>query len=356
MVALVLVLGLLAAGCERSSIDVEGSPDEDSDGRVALLAAVSEFTDGERTPARYAALARDVERLAPRFNAQVAADAERHLVFLALGPLEAVADAEPAERLEALALTVWPAVLEHPVTEEEQRAGDPWAYTERLCAAPLAEQCKQVVPEMRPLVLSQQVWTRLRERMRAVLSTCDGCQDDEQYIALLARVEERERALLAALTEAASRVHPKNWPIAGDHADAWGEVPLLTIEANGGYGLKGLLLRPDGGASVEDRIRALAAARGEITTLGVWMPPGGDVGRLRAVAAHAAAAGFERLALQARVGRYPYPPRAYVLEIGNKSRHGRKRARVGLRDQDSIQLLVSVLEATAAEGKPLPAL
>lgn len=334
--ALCLALAIsLAAGCERNQIEV--TPASANEGREALIEAVTAFSSGDRSPSAYREMALTIERLLPTLNAQVEAEAERHLVFLALDPLSNHSDKSYQEQLEALALTVWPTALEASPTPEE----DAWEYTQRLCAKHLAPDCKQIVPEYRAQVLSQVVWSRLKERARDALMSCDACEDDPQFANLVDRYEERERALFAEAGEATHRAHPKHWPIAGDHANPWQEAPLVTMNGDGVASLAGEKLAAGTWST------AFAEGRGDADTLGVWMPPSSTVGRLRLLAGDARKAGYAKLRLQVRAPEYPYELMAYDLEL-----KPRQRVAGSLRDQDSIQLFVSDLDAKRAKAGP----
>lgn len=316
-------------------------------GQEELVAAIDRYAHGARTPAEYRALAVEVERVSPRFNAPVAGEAARNLTFLALDPLDAHFDQPPAAQLEALALTVWPTALGEPPAAGE----DAWAYTERLCAGPLSDFCKQIVPEHRALMLSQLVWSRLRERARAAMQECAECQVNPRYSDAIARFEQRDAELSARAGEVARRAHPKHWPIAGAHAAPWSGPPVVTLrgdgtarlEADAATGIEARELPPAGWS------KALVPARAAGDTLGVWIGPGGNLGRLRGLAEAARTAGFRQLAIQARAPQFPYELREYRVALA-------RRGTVPLRDADSIQLMISALDHGLAAGEAVPAL
>ncbi|HWN69532.1 MAG TPA: hypothetical protein VNM90_17945, partial [Haliangium sp.] len=355
-----------------------------------LLAAVDRFAKSSRTAADYRALAGDVERLRPHFNQVVAGEAERNLVFLALEPLDAHYDAAPEEQLEALALTVWPTALgESPMPGE-----DAWTYSERLCAGPLSENCKQIVPEHRALILSQLVWARLRERARNALHECKGCVGDERYSDAVSRYEARDGELSARAGEIKRRAHPKHWPIAGEHAAPWSRPPVVTVRGDGTARLEARPAGDDARAQVQDpksqgsdarpaveagvndaassgassdagpEVRpepgplelppggwsqALAQVRNGSDTLGVWIGPGTDLGRLRLLGEAARTAGFRQIAIQTRAPQYPYELREYRVALA-------RRSTIPLRNVDSVQLLISALDNGLASGVAIPAL
>jgi hypothetical protein len=336
---LLALLALLASGCERERIEVTAMAGPHSYGREDLVAAVDRFAHSSRTPSDYHAMAVEIERMTPQFNALVAAEAERNLVFLALEPLDAYHGATPDAQLLALALTVWPTALGHAPAPNE----DAWSYTRRLCSEPLARECKQVVAEYRATVLSQLVWSRLKERARLALNACEECVDEPRYAEAVARFEERDSELTARAGEIARRSHPRHWPIAGEHAADWSKPPLVTLRADGTAQLDEHNLSPGSWSE------ALAAVRGDGDTLGVWIGPTSDLSRLRSLGQTARKAGFHQLALQTRTAQHPYELREYRVALA-------RRSTLPLRDGDSIQLLVNALDAALAAGQAIPAL
>jgi hypothetical protein len=347
LAAALCAIALLGSACERERIEVRDLAASHSYGQEQLLAAVDRFAQSQRTPADYRAMAAEVERLTPQFNAVVAGEASRNLAFLALEPLDAHFDAPPARQLEVLGLTVWPTAFGEPPAPGE----DAWAYSERLCAGPLSEQCKQIVPEHRALILSQLVWRHFKERARSTLHECEECESEPRYPAALTRFEQREGELSARAGEITRRAHPKHWPIAGEHASPWSLPPVVTVRDDGTARLEatpesGLEPRelPAGGWD-----KALAEVRNGGETLGVWIGPGGDLGRLRLLGEAARTAGYRQLAIQARAPQFPYELREYRVALA-------RRSTVALRDRDSVQLLLSALDSGLASGQAMPAL
>lgn len=337
--ACLCLIALLASACERERIEVKAMAGEHSFAREDLVAAVDRFAHSPRTPSDYRALAVEIERMTPQFNAVVAAEAERNLVFLALEPLDAYYGAAPDAQLAALALTVWPTALGHAPAPNE----DAWSYTRRLCSEQLTKECKQVVPEHRAAILSQLVWNRFKERARVALSACAECDDEPRYAETVARFEARDSELTARAGEIARRAHPRHWPIAGEHAAAWSKPAVVTLRSDGTAQLAERDLAPGSWS------QALAAVRGDGDTLGVWVGPNTDLGRLRSLGQAAHTAGFHQLAIQARPAQHPYELREYRVALA-------RRSTLPLRDGDSVQLLVNALDAALAAGQALPAL
>lgn len=383
LAAALCLAALLGGACERERIDVRDLEASHSSGHEELLVAVDRFAKSSRTPADYRALAVEVERLAPHFNAVVAGEASRNLAFLALDPLEAHYDASPEQQLEALALTVWPTALgESPAPGE-----DAWTYSERLCAGPLSEHCKQIVPEHRPLILSQLVWSRFRERARSTLHECKECEVDTHYTDAVARFEQRDGELSARAGVVTRRAHPKHWPIAGAHASPWSRPPVVTMRGDGTARLEASPearagdkpeARTDARPEVKTEVKidveiddkpdapidarpeplelpaggwskTLAQVRNGSDTLGVWIGPGSDLGRLRLLGEAARTAGFRQIAIQTRAPQYPYELREYRVALA-------RRSTLPLRDVDSVQLLISALDNDLASGQAMPAL
>lgn len=335
----VCLVALLANACERERIEVTALASGHSYGREDLVAAVDRFAHSSRTPSDYHALAVEIERMTPQFNALVASEAERNLVFLALEPLDAYHGATPDAQLAALALTVWPTALGHAPAPNE----DAWSYTRRLCSDPLTKECKQVVPEYRATILSQLVWSRLKERARVALNACEECVDEPRYAEAVARFEERDSELTARAGDIARRAHPRHWPIAGEHAAEWSKPPVVTLRADGTAQLDERNLSPGSWSE------ALAAVRGDGDTLGVWIGPTNDLSRLRSLGQTARSAGFRQLAIQTRTAQHPYELREYRVALA-------RRSTLPLRDGDSVQLLVNALDAALAAGQAIPAL
>jgi hypothetical protein len=345
------VVALLGSACERERIEVRDLEASNGYGQTELLAAVERFAATARTPADYRVLAVEVERLTPQFNALVAGEASRNLAFLALEPLDAHFDAPPAQQLEILGLTVWPTAFGVSPAPGE----DAWTYSERMCAGPLSEKCKQIVPEHRGLVLSQLAWRHFKERARSALHECKACDGDPRYPESLARFEQRDTELGARAGTITPRAHPKHWPIAGANASPWSLPPVVTMRDDGTAGLDAQPEHETEGKSEPrelppgDWSKVLAQARDDNDTLGVWIGPNGDLGRLRHLGKAARAAGFRHIAIQARAPQYPYELREYRVALA-------RRSTLTLRDGDSVQLLISALDNGLGNSQVMPAL
>ncbi|ACY12669.1 hypothetical protein [Haliangium ochraceum] len=328
-----------SSGCDRDPIDVKSNSASVPYGRDELLAAVERFANGEHTPENYRVLAAEIERLQPRFNSEVAREAERNLVFLAIGPLEQYLDASPTEQLEALGLTVWPTALGYTPLPDE----DAWTYTERLCGGPLNGSCKQIVPEHRASILAQLALSRFKERARTALLECEDCGKDPHFSSTMGRFVSRADELLASSGIDARRAHPKLWPISGSKAEPWSQLRVLRLRPDGTATLEGEPVPP------EERVSMLKAQRDEAKALGLRAEPATPLARIRGAARDARAAGYSQLALQARVPEFPYELREYRVQLAEK-------ATLKLRDEDSLQLLINSIDAKLSAGTPPPVL
>lgn len=324
-----------ALGCEKEEISVAPSADKRAYGRDQLLTAVNGFAKSDRSPASYRTLATTIESLQPKFNELVQTEAERHLVVLALTPLEANLKEKPDARLHSLATTVWPTALKEAPKPDEA----PLAYAERVCGGPLALECQNVVPEYRALQLSAVVWDRLLERARAAIQECEACRSQPHYREVLSKYTRYERTVVDAAAASGDKGKPSRWPLAGENALPWSGAPLLELSDSGAHLFEGAAIEPG------DWTPVLTAARHDHEVLGVFVKGNGRVSDLRAVLTEAHKAGFTQVALQVRVRQYPYPLAEYRLETSP----GEQSVRV--RDIDTIQILVQGLDSIAATGQ-----
>lgn len=315
-------------------------------GRSELMTALDQYTAGERSPARFREFAVEIARIDSRFDDEVSADAERHLVFLASSLLEQRFDQPLDAQLDELAVTVWPTLLGIEPTAGETSA----AFARRICGGDLGLTCKHVVPEKRALMLTATVWRELEDRARDAVSECRTCRDDQSYTEAIARIDEREKDITARATLAEDSAHPKSWPTAGDHASPWSGAPLLAVSGNGKLTIGDQEVAPGG---LPRALRALAEAPEATPTsrvLGVYLLPGARVSDLRAIIRDAGAVGYSEIALQVRAADYPYPVREYRLAAAG----GKPSPRIRVRDTDSIQVLIQALDVTASNGTTSP--
>lgn len=317
-------------------MEVRATHSEDGFGRQEVLAAVERFAKSERSPVQYREMAVAIRELAPRFDEQVAEEAERNLVILALKILEARYEESMDAQLEALATTVWPTALELDVKLDPRPGESAAAYAERLCQKPLALECKEVVPEYRSLVLGALVWKRLSERARGIVEVCKPCRESGGFTEAARTYERHALDMSKQVRQAGGRSKPGHWPKAGDNAAPWpDDTPLVTMQSSGEAMLNKEPILPGTWGKV------LAKARKQGRVLGVHMKPGARVSDLRVLVGQAADAGFDQIALQVRTPDYPYEVAEYRIGTG-KNRDSRL---VRVRDVDTIQVLVQALDA-----------
>jgi hypothetical protein len=334
----VLAAALCAAACQQQQIDVVVKNEDLTGGygRQSLRVAVEKFRAAPTSPEAYRALAVEVERLRPAFNRDVSEEAERHLVFLALGPMSAQFDKPFEEQTRVLALTVWPTAL-----HVEPKSGEAaMAYLERACAGPLAAECKYVVPEYWPLILSARVWRRMKNRAREAYGECRPCAQEPSYAALLEEYDQHDSRLTQRANAEEDRAARDAWPEAGTNAASWSGAPVLDLVPDPPH-LAGEPIEGDW------RRRLRAAPRAEV--LGLHLKPRSEVRHLRDVLRAAAAAGYRTVALQARRREFPYPLTEYRLAT-----RGGTGKPIDIRDVDTIQFLVRTLDTAAARHGARP--
>ncbi len=208
MVRLLLVAALVVA-CHRP--DVPATVDDAAD-FSETHGDIDRYVAAGRTPAAFAELAGSLERARAAGDPRIAADAELRLLALAL-PLADGARSLPIEaEVERLALTVWPALLGAPLTE--QTRGDvtpridegPAAYVARLCAGELADACRGVRPSQRGVAIRAAAMRRAEVRMREALATCLRCgsQSESGWRELAWKWESLDRVAASQLREVVS--------------------------------------------------------------------------------------------------------------------------------------------------------
>jgi hypothetical protein len=327
-----------AVACGQDAVEVRAKDENNPAdyGQSELVAAANEVSAKPSSPAAYRVFAAKVEALKTQFSEAVAEEAERYLAFLALGPLESVAERSPAEQLEALALTVWPTAFGVP----PQQGETPGAYLERICGNDHATLCKHMVPDYWPVMLGSLVWTRLKERAHVAYDTCGQCTGDPGYTSALSKYDDGQARWTALAGESEEISHPKSWPVAGPHAQPWSDPPLLSRDLDGKTFYDGEELRTG------KCRRKVADRRGERTVLGVYVHPRDRVHTLHALLDDAAKAGYREVALLALAPKFPYAKREYRLAVGRRV----KGRRLRVRRSNTIQVLVQALDAAAASA------
>ncbi len=327
-----MLLALAACSKERMKV-VSQDPESTDYGLGELAAAVQTAGKARESEKAYAEFRLTVEALRPKFNQTVADQAERELVFMALGPLAAHASRSAPEQLEALALTVWPVALR----VEPNKGETAWKFIERACGKELATECKHVVPDFWPQALSALVWRRLKSRAREALGRCASCAVDETYTRAMERYNEQALRAITEWTKVEKRASPEQWPRAGDNAALWSQPVELALAADGRACIDG--------APIDEPWRdAIAGRRGAAEVLGVHLRSTDDVRTLRDVLRAASSAGYREIALVTRSGAYPWERREYRISAGKAGRG------LTVRDADTIQVLVRALDVASQDG------
>jgi hypothetical protein len=327
----------LLFACSREPIKVEDGKGSDF-GLAELNQAVVVAGKDRDSPQAFRILAETVEKLRPQFNQPVSDLAERKLVFLAAYPIAAEQHRPPEERINALALTVWPTALKVlPAAEETSRE-----YLQRICNAELAPICLNVVPEQWSVVIGREVISRLRRRARDSYAECDACQHDATYRQVVDLYDDEHARGDAEYAAVRDEVSPSAWPVAAPHAAPWptNPPPLLVIRPGGEAWFRGVV------AEKEDWAHAIAQERHDSDGLAVHIWPSDRVALLRTVLDVANRAGYRFLSLEVRERHYPYLPREYRLAMGGKG------VRVQARDTDTIQVLVRFLDSAVSRTQP----
>jgi hypothetical protein len=141
---------------------------------------------------------------------------------------------------------------------------------------------------------------------------------------------------VAYVQPARQRSAVERWPVAGPGARPLPAGPTLELDDDGAIWVG------DESVSPTALVAFLAAARREAAsdTLRVHLTPAAPADRLRIAMAQARAAGFTRVALTARVPRYPWTLVAYLLDVD---------AALPVRDADPVQILARVLDVRSPQ-------
>jgi hypothetical protein len=339
------------AGCGEDRIEVH--PSESSDyNHGPLIAAVDKFVAAGRTPEAYAEMSRTVLALRPGMDRSVAQDAELKLMALALAPVQSVRARPMADQVQALALTVWPALLVPPIEADDLLSRrdakadamlpvsgeDARSYLIRLCGGPLSADCKQVVPELQGPIVVAVATRRATERARNAVADCVMCGADPGWHEAVRSWEELDRQTSAAVAESQRRGDPDNWPVAGNAAEPDSQLPEAEINETGEVVIGG---QHYGAAQ---RVSALRDLRGGGPALALHLRPETSLAQVRALLADVRKSGAPRVAVIARDTHYPWDRKIYWIGEGGSGR------RSNLRPTDSIQLLIHATDAIAGPG------
>jgi hypothetical protein len=345
---LALVVGALAgAACGQDQIEVR--PNQNGDyNHAALLGAVDKFVAAGRTPEAYAELSRAVLALRPGMDRSVAREAELKLLVLALAPVQSIQARPMPAQVDALATTVWPALLAPEIEADDlldrrdpraaewlpQPREDARGYLIRICGGPLSSDCRRVVPEFQGSIVAAVATRRATERVRNAVAGCVMCGAEPGWQEAVRSWEALDRMTSAPRTDIARRADPDNWPVAGAAAESDPQLPEAEIDPTGEVVIGGQRY----GAG--DRVSALRDLRGASPAIALHLRPETSLAQVRAVLADVHKAGATRVAVVARGDRYPWQRKIYWIAGGTGYR-------AGLRPTDAIQLLLHATDVVA---------
>jgi hypothetical protein len=343
------VLVVLAA-CGEDKIEVRQGHSADYN-NGAMLVAVDKYVAAGRTPAAYAALSQTAFELRAGMDRAVARETELKLVALALAPVQAVHARPMTDQVDALALTVWPTLLAPALEADDlvfkrdpdaaamlpKPGEDASGYLLRLCGGPLASQCRHIVPELQGAVVASVATRRATERVRNAVADCVMCGVDAGWRDAVRAWESLDRVANASINDIARRADPDNWPVAGDAAEVDRSLPEAELDATGDIVIGGQHY----GAG--QRVSALRDLRGDSPTIALHLRPDMSLAQVRALLGDVRKAGATKVAVVARNARYPWDRRLYWIADGIGTR-------AGLRQTDSLQLLLHAVDALAHPG------
>lgn len=352
-VAFVVSVVAAVAACGRDTIAVNQNGTDDYK-HGALVAAVDKFVKANRTPEAYVELSQTISALRPHMDRTVGKEAELRMVVLALGPVQQQQTKSMRERIDALALTVWPTLLspeiaaDTPLLVRDPRAGelvpkpgeDPDQYIIRLCSEPLARQCKRVVPELQGELVEQLAIRRATERVRNAVADCLSCDSgvDPGWDAAVHAWESLDRNATDKVVDVERRGEPDNWPVAGTAGEDDPGLPEAQLSTRGELIVGGRAYGPN-----QQRIDVLRELRGTSELIALHFHPDTTLAQARAVLVDARKAGAKRVAVVAREPFYPYHRKVYWAAEG----YG---MRANLRPTDSLQLLLHAIDEVAGPG------
>lgn len=348
----VLSLFVVAAACGREEIEVKPASANDDYKHTELVQAVDKFVSAGRTADAFAELSQTVSTLRPQMDRAVGKEAELKIVTLALGPMQAMQSKPMREKLDTLALTVWPTLLSPRIAADTilqvhdpnaalmmpKPGEDPDQYITRLCGEPLKRECKRVVPEMQPYLVEALAIRRGTERARNAVTECLACSSVPGWHQAVLGWESLDRAANEWIVDIERKGDPDNWPVAGAAAEDDPSLPEAELSTRGDLIIGGHSYGPN-----QQRIETLRDLRGKSDVISLHFNPDTTLAQVRAVLVDARKAGAKRVAVIAREAFYPYRRKVYWVADG----YG---MRANLRPTDSLQLLLRAIDEVAGPG------
>jgi hypothetical protein len=347
-----LVVLAVVAACGQDAVSVRPDDTGADYNRAELTEAMGRFIAAGRTAEAFGALVAEVDTLRTGMDDAVADEAELKLTTQALHPVEAFRDRMPVDRTVALATTVYAFALRPPVTAARpELPPDPVdvelrprpdedgpAYLLRVCAGPLAGDCKHIVPEMQGVVVGDIVIQKLTARSRNAVASCTTCPNDPAWAEMVLRWETMDRDQAATRIADERRSAPSNWPSAGPGAGPWPDVPRIQLEDDGDLVLDGRAVPP------QERTGELQMMFAERAAIGLELPPAATVGSLLGVVEDARKGGVTEVVVAARDPAYPWTLRGYRIAAAAKGR------RITVRRTETVQVLLRAIDAEADPG------
>ena len=292
----------------------------------ALVTAVDKFVGAGRTPDAYAELAQTVASLRPQMDRTVGKEAELKMIVLALGPIQSQQAKSLRERIDALALTVWPTLLAPPIAADTLLAvrdpkapelapkpgEDAGSTTSCGCAASRSRasasasfpRCRARHRGARDSPRDRtraQCGRRVSRLLRAIPDGTRRCSRGRASIAPPpSQIADIERA-----------ADPDNWPVAG--AAAEDDPGLPEASCRRAAISSSVVVATARTSSASTSLREL---RGDADVIALHLHPDTTLAQARAVLVDARKAGAKRVAVIAREPFYPYRKKVYWVADG----------------------------------------
>ena len=188
MLCHVVIAAFALAGCESRQIEtVTSSDDELRVGERELQDALHRHSAEPSSPESYAAFAKrlrtssTLQKRHPRLRSEM----EVRLTFLAIAPLASSRTMPLDEQVRALALTVWPTILQIPTRVGETSE----QYVSRVCRDHDEMLFQDLPADGQRAAVTVRVFEELRGRADRALRSCDRCTEDVEYRQALSRLD-----------------------------------------------------------------------------------------------------------------------------------------------------------------------